>query len=268
MTISSYPETRRDDTAETLHGVRVADPYRWLEDPDSEDTRTWVKAQNGVTRAHLDTLASRPWFHALTTAIVTRPRAGTPDKAGGRYVVTRNDGTREQDVLHVADTLDLLRDEPRVLLDPNTFSEDGTSSLFAYSASKDGSLLAYLVSDGGSDWTSVRVLDLATGQHAGETLTNVKFSEATWLPDRSFLYLHYEVEGTGSGTDAGALPGGRLRRHRVGHAPEPGRAGAGVPGQRPPRRHARALARRPLAGGEHPRGHVREEPSLGVPGRG
>ena len=105
-----------------------------------------------------------------------------------------------------------------MLLDPNTFSPDGTSSLYAYSASKDDALLAYLVSDGGSDWTSVRLLDLATGEPTGETLTNVKFSTATWLPDRSFLYLHYEVEGTRTGTDAEALPGGKLKLHRVGTA--------------------------------------------------
>ena len=211
-----YPDTRRDDTVDVLHGQRIEDPYRWLEDPDSEETAAWVKAQNEVTRAHLDALPSRPWFHELTTAIVTRPRAGTPDKVGGRYVVLRNDGTFEQDVLYVGDTLDELRDAPRVLLDPNTFSEDGTSSLFSRSASKDDALLAYLVSDGGSDWTSVHLLDLATGEPTGETLTNVKFSDATWLPDRSFLYVHYEVDGTGTGTDAEALPGGKLRRHRVG----------------------------------------------------
>jgi prolyl oligopeptidase len=211
-----YPDTRRDDTVDVLHGQRIEDPYRWLEDPDSEETSAWVKAQNEVTRGHLDALPSRPWFHQVTTAIVTRPRAGTPDKVGGRYVVLRNDGTFEQDVLYVGDTLDELRDAPRVLLDPNTFSEDGTSSLFSRSASKDHALLAYLVSDGGSDWTSVHLLDLATGEPTGETLTNVKFSDATWLPDRSFLYVNYEVEGTGTGTDAQALPGGKLRRHRVG----------------------------------------------------
>ncbi len=213
-----YPETRRDDTAETVHGQRIEDPYRWLEDPDSEETRAWVKAQNEISRAHLDGLASRPWFHEQLTALTTRPRAGTPAKVGGRYVVSRNDGTLEQDQLYVADTLDGLRGGGAVLLDPNTFSPDGTSSLYAYSASKDDALLAYLVSDGGSDWTSVRLLDLATGEPTGETLTNVKFSTATWLPDRSFLYLHYDVEGTRTGTDAEALPGGKLKLHRVGTA--------------------------------------------------
>jgi prolyl oligopeptidase len=213
-----YPETRRDDTAETLHGMRIEDPYRWLEDPDSDETRAWVKAQNEVSRGHLDALTSRPWFHEQLSAYVSRPRAGTPDKLGKRYVVTRNDGTLEQDQLYVADTLDELRAGGRLLLDPNEFSEDGTSSLFDRTASKDGTLLAYLVSDGGSDWTSIRLLPLDGSEpsESFETLTNVKFSSATWLPDHSFLYLHYEVAGTGTGTDAAALPGGRLRLHRVG----------------------------------------------------
>ncbi len=213
-----YPDTRRDDTAETLHGQRIEDPYRWLEDPDSDETRAWVKQQNELSRGHLDAIASRPWFHEQLTALVTRPRAGTPDKVGGRYVVSRNDGAQEQDQVFVADSLEELRVEPRLLLDPNTFSADGTSSLFARTASKDGALLAYLVSDGGSDWTSVRLLDLRTGEPTGEQLTNVKFSTATWLPDHSFLYLHYDVEGTRTGTDAEALPGGKLKHHRVGTA--------------------------------------------------
>jgi prolyl oligopeptidase len=213
-----YPETRRDDTVETLHGVRIEDPYRWLEDPDSDETRAWVKSQNEVSRGHLDALASRPWFHEQLTAYVRRPRAGTPDKLGGRYVVTRNDGSLEQDQLYVADTLDELRAAGRILLDPNEFSDDGTSSLFDRTASKDGTLLAYLVSDGGSDWTSIRLLRLdgSEPERPFETLTNVKFSSATWLPDHSFLYLHYDVTGTGTGTDAAALPGGKLKLHRVG----------------------------------------------------
>jgi prolyl oligopeptidase len=213
-----YPETRRDDTVETLHGVRIEDPYRWLEDPDSDETRARVKSQNEVSRGHLDALASRPWFHEQLTAYVRRPRAGTPDKLGGRYVVTRNDGSLEQDQLYVADTLDELRAAGRILLDPNEFSDDGTSSLFDRTASKDGTLLAYLVSDGGSDWTSIRLLRLdgSEPERPFETLTNVKFSSATWLPDHSFLYLHYDVTGTGTGTDAAALPGGKLKLHRVG----------------------------------------------------
>ncbi len=149
--------------------------------------------------------------------VVGRPRAGTPDKVGGRYVVSRNDGTRQQDLWFVAETLDGLRQGGRLLLDPNTFSADGTSSLFTYNASKDGRWLAYLVSDGGSDWSTIRLLDLHGGHEVDDVVSKVKFSEATWLPDHSsYLYLYFPTEGSGVGTEAAALPGGQLRRHHVG----------------------------------------------------
>ena len=215
-----YPDTRRDDTAETLHGHVVADPYRWLEDPDAEETADWVRAQNAVTREHLDALSSRAWFHDTLRAIVGSPRAGTPDRVGDRYLVSRNDGTQQQDVWYVADSLQELREGGRLLLDPNTFSADGTSSLAGYDVSHDGRLLAYQVSDGGSDWTTIRVRDLETGQDLDDVVTKVKFSAATWLPDGSFLYNHFATEGSGVGTEAAALPGGRLRRHVLGRPQE------------------------------------------------
>ena len=211
-----YPTTRRDDTVETLHGQAVADPYRWLEDPDAPETRAWVAEQNRLTRTHLDALGSRPWFHATMTSIVRSPRAGTPDRVGSRYVVGRNDGTQQQDVWFVADTLEELAAGGRLLLDPNTFSEDGTSSLAGYDVSEDGRWLAYQVSDGGSDWSSIRLHDLDAGHDVDDVVTKVKFSDATWLPDGSYLYSWYPTEGAAVGTEADALPGGRLRRHRVG----------------------------------------------------
>ena len=211
-----YPPTARDDTIDTLHGREVADPYRWLEDPDSEDTRAWVAAQSSVSRSYLDALPSRAWFDRELQAIVGMPRAGTPDRLGDRYLVSRNDGTKAQDQWFVADTLDELRAGGRLLVDPNTFSPDGTSSLAGYDDSRDGSLLAYQVSDGGSDWTTMRVKDVATGVDLDDVLTKVKFSAATWLPDGSFLYLHFPTEGEGRGTEATALPAPRLRRHVLG----------------------------------------------------
>ncbi len=197
------PGTRRGDVVETLHGRQVADPYRWLEDPDAEETTAWVAAQNAASRAHLDACASRPWFLQTMQEIVSRPRGGTPEHMGGRYVASRNDGTQEQDVWFVGDTLDELLHRSRMLLDPNTFSEDGTSALTGLHASRDGRWLAYLVSDGGSDWTSIRLLDLANGREVDDVVSMVKFSEATWLPDHaSYLYLHFATQGTGVGTEA------------------------------------------------------------------
>ena len=215
----SRPSTRRGEVVETLHGHRVADPYRWLEDPDSEETAAWVRAQNVASRAHLVALPSRPWFLRTLRSIVGRPRGGTPEKAGGRYVVSRNDGTQEQDVWFVGETLDDLVHQSRLLLDPNTFSEDGTSSLAGYNASRDGRWLAYLVSDGGSDWTTIRLLEYGTGREVDDVVTKVKFSEATWLPDHSsYLYLTFPTTGSGVGTEAEALGGGQLRRHYVGES--------------------------------------------------
>jgi prolyl oligopeptidase len=211
-----YPTTHRDDTVDTLHGHRVADPYRWLEDPDASETRAWVAQQNRLTRTHLDALASRPWFHATMTSIVRSPRAGIPDRVGSRYLVSRNDGTQQQDLWFVADTLEELAAGGRLLLDPNTFSEDGTSSLAGYDVSEDGRWLAYQVSDGGSDWSSIRLHDLAAGHDVDDVVTKVKFSDATWLPDGSYLYSWYPTQGVGVGTEAAALPGGQVRRHRIG----------------------------------------------------
>ena len=115
-----YPESRRGDVVETMHGQPIADPYRWLEDPDAPETAAWVAAQNEVTEAYLASLPDRDWFATTMRAVVGRPRAGVPMVRGGRYVVTRNDGTQNQDVWFVADSLDELRAGGRVLVDPNT----------------------------------------------------------------------------------------------------------------------------------------------------
>ena len=216
MTGFDYPETRRGDTVDTLHGRDVPDPYRWLEDPDSDETRAWVAAQNAASRGYLDALPARSWFHRELLDIVGMPRAGTPDRIGDRYLVGRNDGTQQQDQWFVADSLDELRGGGRLLIDANEFSEDGTSSLAGYDVSLDGGLLAYQVSDGGSDWTTLRVKDVATGEDLDDVLTKVKFSAATWLPDRSFLYVHFPTSGEARGTDAAALPAPQLRRHVLG----------------------------------------------------
>ena len=157
-------------------------PFRWLEDSGSAETQEWVRAQNQAARSHLDALASRPWFLRTMQAVVGRPRAGTPRKLGGRYVVSRNDGTQQQDLWFVADTLEELFSGGRLLIDPATLSDDGTSSLAGLTASRDGRYLAYQVSDSGSDWTSVRLMEPASGHVVDDVVTGVKFSEATWLP--------------------------------------------------------------------------------------
>ncbi len=125
----TYPPTRRGDVVETLHGRSIADPYRWLEDPDSPETIAWVAAQNAVTEDYLAALPQRDWFAETMTAILRRPRTGVPFVRGGRCLVTRNDGRQDQDVWFVADSLAELLDGGRVLIDPNTFSAGGTDSV-------------------------------------------------------------------------------------------------------------------------------------------
>ncbi|MEV0792436.1 prolyl oligopeptidase family serine peptidase [Kribbella sp. NPDC050459] len=212
-----YPESRRDDVVETLHGHQIADPYRWLEDPDSSDTQDWVDRQNAFTQAELADYPERGWFQATMAAILARPRAGVPVKKAGWYFVGRNDGTQAQDVIFVADSLDELLTAGRVLIDPNTLSEDGTDSLGSFTVSPDGKYFAYGVNESGSDWTTFRLLDIANRRPVDDQVSEAKFCEATWLPDSSaYLYLHYPASGRSEGTETTSLSGGRLMLHRVG----------------------------------------------------
>src|SRR6478736_7830166 len=136
-----YPQTTRDDTSDVLHGVRVADPYRYLEDPDSDRTRAFVDAQNQVSEPYLASLAATPRLLELTTALLTAPRRGTPWERGGRYFVVANPGELDQDQLFCAEGLDELLAAPTLLLDPNALSADGTVAMTAARVSPDGELL-------------------------------------------------------------------------------------------------------------------------------
>ncbi|WP_375423634.1 prolyl oligopeptidase family protein [uncultured Friedmanniella sp.] len=215
------PSTRRDDLVEVLHGRRIADPYRWLEDPDAAETIDWVARQNTVTEAYLGSLPERAWFTATMRAVLARPRAGTPRRRAGRYLVTRNDGRQNQDVWYVAETLDELLAGGRVLVDPNTLSADGTTSVAELTVSDDGRRLAYAVSAGGSDWTTFALVDAGTGEGLPDAPVQTKFSDAGWLPDnRSYVYSAYDHEGHAEGTETAALGGGRLRIHRIGEPAE------------------------------------------------
>ncbi|HZX04763.1 prolyl oligopeptidase family serine peptidase, partial [Kribbella sp.] len=215
----TYPESRRDDVVETLHGHQIADPYRWLEDPDAPETQDWVTRQNSYTEAELSGYPERAWFQRTMAAILARPRAGVPAKKSGWYFVGRNDGTQAQDVIYVAESLDELLAGGRVLIDPNTLSADGTDSLGTFTVSPDGKYFAYGINESGSDWTTFRLLDIATGAQVDDLVSEAKFSEATWLPDSSaYLYLHYPTSGRSEGTETTSLSGGRLMLHRVGTA--------------------------------------------------
>jgi prolyl oligopeptidase len=215
--VARFPDTRRDDIVEVLHGQRIADPYRWLEDPDSAETAEWVKRQNEFTAGYLESLPDRPWFLATMQQVMKQPRAGVPFKRAGHYFVSRNDGSQNQDVIFVAASLEELLAGGRVLVDPNTFSSDGTSSLTTLTVSGDGQLVAYGVSEAGSDWTTFHLLSLASGDSVDDALIQTKFSDAEWLPDHgSYIYTHFDHAGSADGTQTAALSGPKLRVHRIG----------------------------------------------------
>lgn len=188
---TAYPQTMREDVVEEQFGERVADPYRWLENDVREDPRVrdWVTAQNRVTDAYLATLPARAPFRQNMTRMYDYERYGLPEKAGSRYFYTRNDGLQNQSVLYVRDGLD---GAPRMLLDPNTWSADGATALAEWDASEDGRHLVYGVQEGGSDWRTLKVLDVATGRVLPDTVEWVKFSNIDWAKDGSgFFYSRF-----------------------------------------------------------------------------
>jgi prolyl oligopeptidase len=217
----TYPHTVREDTVDTAHGVAVPDPYRWLEDPDSPATRRWVAAQNALSDPYLAGLSSRKWFAETLATILAAPRTGVPRKRGGRYLVYHNDGTRDQDSVHVADDLPSLRASGRVLIDPAEFAANGGVSINACSLSPDGALVAYGLCESGSDWVQWRVRDVRTGDDLADAVTRAKFNPPEWLPDSSgFIYWGYPEHDRTSGDDATALGAGRVLLHRLGNPPE------------------------------------------------
>ena len=182
-----YPDTATVEQTDDYHGVSVPDPYRWLEDDvrENEAVADWVTAQNEVTSAFLASIEERSLIEERLTELWNFERFGVPSKAGGRYFYTYNDGLQNQEAVYVLDALD---GEPRLLADPNTWSDDGTIALASYFPSPDGRYLAYLEQDGGSDWRTARVLDVETGELLEDRLEWLKFTALTWAADGSGFY--------------------------------------------------------------------------------
>lgn len=183
----SYPETRIDTISDNYHGTVVADPYRWLEDDNSDETKAWVTAQNKVTFAYLDQIPFRKSLRNRLEKLMNFEKFGVPFKEGGKYYYFKNDGLQNQSVLYVADD---AGSEGKVLLDPNTLSKDGTVALGSMDFSADGKYLAYFLNEGGSDWTKAYVMDLATGKMTSDTLNWIKFSGISWKGN-GFYYSRY-----------------------------------------------------------------------------
>ena len=217
MSVDTYPETRRGDVVETQFGQDIADPYRWLENDvrvDDEVAR-WVSAQNEVTDAFLAQVPGRDVLKARITELTDYERFGLPEEKGGRYFYTRNDGLQNQSVLYVRDGLDA---EPRVLIDPNEWSEDDATALGGWVPSEDGTKLLYSIQDGGSDWRTVRYMDVAEGVTIGDPVEWVKFSALEWAKDGSGYY-YSRFPATGEGETFQALnTNHQVYFHRLGTA--------------------------------------------------
>jgi prolyl oligopeptidase len=189
----NYPVSRVSDQSDVLHGVTVRDPYRWLEDDNSAETKAWVEAQNKVTFAHLEKIPQRAAIKSRLTELWNFERFGLPFKQGSRYFISKNDGLQNQNVLYTMSSLDA---EPMLLLDPNKLSTDGTVALNGYEVSDDGSLMAYGLSVAGSDWQEWHVRDVATGNDLPDVIRWVKFSGASWSKDgKGFFYSRYDEPG-------------------------------------------------------------------------
>jgi len=195
-----YPASPRVDHVDVYHGVSVPDPYRWLEEPDSAQTRAWIDAQNAVTERYLGTIASRETLRQRLETLWDYERWGVPTRHGDRYVVDHNDGLQDQSVLY---TLDRLDAEPRLLLDPNTLSKDGTIALTETVFSEDGRYMAYGLSASGSDWQVWHVRDVLTATDTEDELRWIKFSSASWTKDgRGFYYGRYDEPKEGAELEA------------------------------------------------------------------
>jgi prolyl oligopeptidase len=194
--VFNYPAAEKGDVVDDYHGTQVADPYRWLEDPDSEETQAWVAAQNEVTFGYLESLPERESFKTRLTELWDYPKYGEPFKEGGRYFFYKNDGLQNQSVLYWQETLD---SEPKVLLDPNTLSEDGTVALGDISISRDGRKLAWATNISGSDWSTWYIRDIDTGQDLTDKVEWSKFSGASWDKNsEGFYYSRYDAPEEGS----------------------------------------------------------------------
>jgi len=183
-----YPKTNKGKVVDDYFGEKVADPYRWLEDDRSKETEAWVKAENKVTFDYLDKIPMREKFRKELEKVWNYEKISAPRKHGDYMYFYKNDGLQNQYVIYrqKGDS------EPEIFLNPNTFSKDGTTSLGATSFTKDGKLLAYSISEGGSDWRKIIVIDVLSKEMKGDTIIDVKFSGISWFKNEGFYYSSYD----------------------------------------------------------------------------
>jgi prolyl oligopeptidase len=212
----SYPETRRTDQTDDYHGTRVADPYRWLEDSDAPEVKTWIGAENAFTQSYLEKTGTVNTIRERLRERLNFVRYGTPNEENGVIFFSKNDGLQNQSVVYVQQG---PQGQPRLLLDPNKLREDGTAALTSRSVSPDARYMAYCISLSGSDWQEMHVLDVATGKDLPDVIPNLKFSDAMWTKDvQGFFYTRQPKPGTVPAGDENYYP--KLYYHRLGDNPD------------------------------------------------
>ena len=190
-----YPKPRKADQFDDYHGVKVSDPYRWMEDVDSPETRSWIEAENRVTNAYLDSIPERAAIKARLTELMNYERYSAPGKVGNKYIYSKNDGLQNQSVIYIANS---ITDPGRVFFDPNKLSSDGTVSLSGSSFTDDGKLWAYGIARSGSDRTEWKVMNVETGEYLPDTLAPNRNGGVSWLKDNSgFFYSSYAAPEKG-----------------------------------------------------------------------
>ncbi|KAL7057975.1 hypothetical protein AAHC03_017005 [Spirometra sp. Aus1] len=212
----TYPPIFKDETVvENFFGTKVHDPYRWLEDPNSDETKAFVDAQNALTMPFINSCPVKKDIHAKISSLWDYPKYRCLFKRGSRYFYFYNSGLQNQDVLYVMDHLD---GPSRVFFDPNVLDADGLTSLNTYEFSEDGELFAYGLSHAGSDWVVIKVRNVATGEDLPDKLERVKFSAISWTHDnKGFFYSCYpDAAVTADGTETTANENQKLKYHRLG----------------------------------------------------
>ncbi len=201
--VMEYPKARVSDQADDYFGTKVRDPYRWMEDVDSGEVKNWVDAENQLTRGYLDDVPGRAKMHARLMDLTNFERYTAPERRGSRYFYAHNTGLQNQNVVFWQEG---LKGEPKVLLDPNTMSKDGTVALSGLSITEDGRMAAYSIADAGSDWVKWHVREVATGKDLTDVVEWSKFSGASWMKDGSgFFYEGYGVPKNAGAKDAPSL---------------------------------------------------------------
>lgn len=207
-----YPKAPRGNVVDTYFGVRVPDPYRWLENADDPATVAWTKAENAYTQAYLSQGDDRPPIRRRLEKLQNYPRTGVPMERGGRLFFTQNSGLQKQSLWMVQNGID---GTPRLLLDPNTWRKDGTAAVSSLRPSPDGSLVAYSVSLSGSDWQELHVRNVDTGKDTEDRIPYVKFTQPAWTPDNlGFFYSRQPTPGTVPAGDENYFP--KVYYHRLG----------------------------------------------------